>query len=42
LKKWYDIPEDERHNIIPEMWEGRNVADFVDPDIEKVSANDYF
>jgi hypothetical protein len=45
LKKCYDIPEDERHDIIPEMWEGaegRKNADFVDPDIEKVSVDDFF
>lgn len=34
LKKNYDIDENERYDIVPEIWEGRNVADFVDPDIE--------
>lgn len=34
LKKHYtDIPEDERYDIIPEIWEGHNIADYIDPDI---------
>lgn len=34
LKKHYtDIPEEERYDIIPEIWEGHNVADYIDPDI---------
>ncbi|XP_030752261.1 nucleolar GTP-binding protein 1 [Sitophilus oryzae] len=32
-KEYTDIPEDERYDIIPEIWEGHNVADYIDPDI---------
>ncbi|CAG9813728.1 unnamed protein product [Phaedon cochleariae] len=32
-KHYTDIPEEERHDIIPEIWEGHNVADYIDPDI---------
>lgn len=36
LKKNYrDIPEDERYDIIPEFWEGHNIADYIDEDIFK-------
>lgn len=28
--------EDEKYDIIPEIWNGKNVADFVDPDLERV------
>ncbi|KAH8401296.1 hypothetical protein KR009_004432 [Drosophila setifemur] len=34
LKKNYsEIPEEERYDVIPEFWEGRNIADYIDPDI---------
>lgn len=34
LKKCYkDIPEEERWDIIPEIWEGHNIADYIDPEI---------
>ncbi|KAF7991475.1 hypothetical protein HCN44_008787 [Aphidius gifuensis] len=33
LKKNYDIEEDEKYDNIPEMWEGHNVADYIDSDI---------
>ena len=34
LKKTYvEIPEEERHDIIPEIWEGHNIADYIDPEI---------
>lgn len=34
LKKHYvTIPEEERHDIIPEFFEGHNIADYIDPDI---------
>ncbi|KAI1280816.1 Nucleolar GTP-binding protein 1 [Halotydeus destructor] len=39
LKKNYDLPEDERYDIIPEVWEGHNVADYVDPDIQRKLAD---
>uniref|UniRef100_A0A6M2DLQ9 Nucleolar GTP-binding protein 1 n=1 Tax=Xenopsylla cheopis TaxID=163159 RepID=A0A6M2DLQ9_XENCH len=32
-KNYSEIPEEERHDIIPEFWEGHNVADYIDPDI---------
>ncbi|XP_054266710.1 nucleolar GTP-binding protein 1 [Macrosteles quadrilineatus] len=35
LKKNYDIPEDYKYDIIPEIWEGHNIADYIDPDIFK-------
>jgi len=35
MKKWYDLrnPE-EKYDVIPEIWNGHNVADFVDPDLD--------
>jgi len=34
----YILPNpDEKYDIIPEIWQGHNIADFVDPDIMKVS-----
>ncbi|KAG8179833.1 hypothetical protein JTE90_020816 [Oedothorax gibbosus] len=35
LKKHYLIPDQEKYDVIPELWEGHNVADFVDPDIRE-------
>ncbi len=36
LCKRYDLPNpDERYDSVPEIWNGKNVADFVDPDIMK-------
>lgn len=32
-KHYTDIPEEERYDIIPELWEGHNIADYIDPDI---------
>lgn len=29
--------EDEKHDRVPEVWEGHNIADYIDPDIMKVS-----
>jgi len=34
LKKNYDIVDEEKYDVIPEVWNGRNIADFIDPDIE--------
>lgn len=35
LKKTYDLAnEDWKHDNIPEVWNGKNIYDFVDPDIE--------
>lgn len=39
LKKHYDIEAEEKYDCIPEIWEGHNVADYIDPDIFNVSAN---
>ncbi|KAI8038638.1 nucleolar GTP-binding protein 1 [Drosophila gunungcola] len=34
LKKNYsEIPEDERYDVIPEFWQGHNIADYIDADI---------
>lgn len=36
LKKHYDLKNpDEKYDNIPEIWEGHNVSDFIDPDIMK-------
>ncbi|RWS04884.1 nucleolar GTP-binding protein 1-like protein [Dinothrombium tinctorium] len=35
LKKHYDIPDDEKYDPIPELWEGHNIADFIDPEIKE-------
>jgi len=29
--------EDEKQDKIPEVWEGHNIADYIDPDIMRVS-----
>jgi nucleolar GTP-binding protein len=36
LQKHYDLPDKIKYDIIPEIWEGHNIADFIDPDIMKV------
>jgi len=36
LQKSYDLPDKIKYDPIPEIWEGHNIADFVDPEIEKV------
>jgi len=40
LKKKFDLKEDEwKYDVVPETWQGHNVADFIDPDImEKLEA----
>merc|ERR1712179_473285 len=36
LKKNYDLANpDHKYDIIPETWQGHNIADFIDPDIMK-------
>uniref|UniRef100_A0A3Q1C4P4 Nucleolar GTP-binding protein 1 n=1 Tax=Amphiprion ocellaris TaxID=80972 RepID=A0A3Q1C4P4_AMPOC len=36
LQKYWDLMnEDEKHDKIPEVWEGHNIADYIDPDIMK-------
>lgn len=37
LKKHYDLPDEFKYDVIPEIWEGHNIADYIDPDILKVS-----
>jgi len=39
LKKHYDIEGDQKYDIIPEIWEGHNIADYIDPDIFEVNIN---
>ena len=37
LPEHYDLVNpDEKYDVIPEVWEGHNIADFIDPDIMKV------
>ena len=33
LKKNYQLAEDEKYDPIPEIFEGKNIADYIDPDI---------
>jgi len=36
LKKNYDLANpEEKYDIVPETWQGHNIADFIDPDIMK-------
>lgn len=35
LRKNYDLPEEYKYDIIPEIWEGHNIADYIDPEIFK-------
>lgn len=36
LRKTWDLANpDEKYDVLPEIWEGHNIADFVDPDIMK-------
>lgn len=38
LKKQYLLKNpEEKYDVVPEIWEGHNLADFVDPEIQKVS-----
>jgi len=39
LKKNYDIEGDQKYDIIPEIWEGHNIADYIDPEIFEVNIN---
>merc|ERR1712112_501448 len=39
LKKNYDLKDEWKYDVVPETWQGHNVADFIDPDImEKLEA----
>uniref|UniRef100_A0AAX7UGK6 GTP-binding protein 4 n=1 Tax=Astatotilapia calliptera TaxID=8154 RepID=A0AAX7UGK6_ASTCA len=41
LQKYWDLMnEDEKRDKIPEVWEGHNIADFIDPGIMKVSVRE--
>ncbi|GFY47971.1 nucleolar GTP-binding protein 1, partial [Trichonephila inaurata madagascariensis] len=35
LKKNYVIRDEEKYDVIPELWEGHNIADFIDPEIKE-------
>uniref|UniRef100_A0A3P8XTQ0 Nucleolar GTP-binding protein 1 n=1 Tax=Esox lucius TaxID=8010 RepID=A0A3P8XTQ0_ESOLU len=36
LQKYWDLMnQDEKHDVIPEIWEGHNIADYIDPEIMK-------
>lgn len=40
LRQHWDLTKnDEKQDIIPEIYLGKNVADFIDPDIMKVGRN---
>lgn len=38
--EWWDLKNpEEKDDVIPEIWQGHNIADFIDPDImEKLEA----
>jgi len=39
----YILPNsEEKYDVIPEIWQGHNIADYVDPDIMKVSFSNAF
>merc|ERR1719516_180034 len=39
LKKNFDLKDEWKYDVVPETWQGHNVADFIDPDImEKLEA----
>merc|ERR1712112_637786 len=39
LQKNFDLPSEQKYDVIPETWQGHNIADFIDPDImEKLEA----
>jgi hypothetical protein len=29
------LPDEEKYDVIPEFWQGHNIADYIDPDIFK-------
>ncbi len=33
LQEHYVIPEEWKYDVLPEIYNGKNIADFVDPDI---------
>ncbi len=32
----YLLPDEEKYDQIPEIWEGHNIADFIDPQLDEV------
>lgn len=36
VEYWDLMNADEKHDKIPEIWEGHNIADYIDPEIMKV------
>lgn len=36
IEYWDLMNADEKHDKIPEIWEGHNIADYIDPEIMKV------
>jgi hypothetical protein len=36
VEHWDITKEQERYDKIPEIWQGHNVADFIDPEIMEV------
>merc|ERR1719239_1253868 len=34
-KTWLLAKDEEKYDVLPEIWQGKNVADFIDPDIMK-------
>lgn len=39
LKKNYDLPEEFKYDVIPEFWNGRNIADFIHAELLQVKYN---
>ncbi|XP_078285618.1 GTP-binding protein 4 [Rhinoraja longicauda] len=40
LQKYWDLMNEcEKHDLVPELWEGHNVADYIDPEIMKKLEN---
>ena len=40
MKKNYDLPEEEKYDVIPEFWQGHNFADYIEEMREKAGAYD--
>ena len=39
VEHWDLAKPEQKNDIIPEIWEGHNIADYIDPDIMAVSIN---
>ena len=36
IRKHWDLPKpDQKYDTIPQIWEGKNIADYIDPEIEE-------